>query len=466
VSPRAQQASLLASPVLVGATTVLVAVVAVFLSYNANTGLPFVPTYKLNAQVPDAAGLVKGNEVRVGGKRVGVIKQIDAVKAPDGTPVANLELALETRIQPLRSDSEITVRPRSPLGLKYLELKPGTSGADLDPNGTITIAQAQEIVELDQALNTFDEQTRRAAQETLNELGPALAGRGIAFNELLEEAPPFLRGIERVSANLADPRTDLAGFIRGADAAVGELAAAGSALGSFIEGANTTSGALAAAAPQLAEGIAETPPTELAAIDALRAARPALDDAAALVHDIRPATPLLKPAAEELDRAIDTGIPVVRRALSLADRLEGTLAAVASLSADPVTRGSLRRLSSVLDSARPTLEFVAPFQLQCNYLGLWTRNVPNTISEGDASGTWFRTLLVLQPDEFFGSVAEPAPNLHNNPQPHTAAPGQDGECEAGNEPFLPGQQIGNPPGNQGSTTELTGPPPGIPEGPR
>ena len=38
--------------------------VAVFLSYNANKGLPFVPTYQLKAEVPSAANLVVGNDVR------------------------------------------------------------------------------------------------------------------------------------------------------------------------------------------------------------------------------------------------------------------------------------------------------------------------------------------------------------------------------------------------------------------
>ena len=40
------------SPVLVGAVTVLVIIVAVFLAYNANNGLPFVSTYDLKARVP------------------------------------------------------------------------------------------------------------------------------------------------------------------------------------------------------------------------------------------------------------------------------------------------------------------------------------------------------------------------------------------------------------------------------
>ena len=52
--------SLAASPTLVGAVTVLVVVVAVFLAYQANQGLPFVPTYKLSAELPDADSLVPG----------------------------------------------------------------------------------------------------------------------------------------------------------------------------------------------------------------------------------------------------------------------------------------------------------------------------------------------------------------------------------------------------------------------
>ena len=51
--------SLSASPVLVGAVTLLVTIVAVFLSYNANAGLPFVPTYDLRAELPNAVNLVK-----------------------------------------------------------------------------------------------------------------------------------------------------------------------------------------------------------------------------------------------------------------------------------------------------------------------------------------------------------------------------------------------------------------------
>ena len=61
---RRSSASIVANPVLVGAVTTLVIVVAVFLAYNANNGLPFVPTTQLKVQIANGANLVKGNEVR------------------------------------------------------------------------------------------------------------------------------------------------------------------------------------------------------------------------------------------------------------------------------------------------------------------------------------------------------------------------------------------------------------------
>ena len=125
MSPRRGQAALTASPVLVGAVTVLVTIVAVFLSYNANSGLPFVPTYDVKANLPNAAQLVKGFEVRIGGARVGFISKIEPQKQPDGTAYAQITMKLDKQIEPIPADSTLLVRPRSSLGLKYVELTPG-----------------------------------------------------------------------------------------------------------------------------------------------------------------------------------------------------------------------------------------------------------------------------------------------------------------------------------------------------
>src|SRR3954454_18404728 len=122
-----RSASIAANPVLIGAATTLIIIVAVFLAYNANNGLPFVPTYSLKVNVPSAAQLVKGNEVRVGGARVGIVDSIVPIRHADGTVTAQLGLRLDTTIKPLPVDTTVLIRPRSALGLKYVELTKGSS---------------------------------------------------------------------------------------------------------------------------------------------------------------------------------------------------------------------------------------------------------------------------------------------------------------------------------------------------
>ena len=72
-------AALAASPTMVGAVTTLIVIVAVFLAYNANKGLPFVPVYRVSVEVPNAARLGNNNEIRIGGTRVGIVESIEPV---------------------------------------------------------------------------------------------------------------------------------------------------------------------------------------------------------------------------------------------------------------------------------------------------------------------------------------------------------------------------------------------------
>lgn len=454
---RRAHASLFGSPILIGAVTVLVTVVAVFLSYNANSGLPFVPTYDIRVLVPDAANILRGNDVRIGGKRVGHVAAIRPVEGEGGQPIAELTLKLEKRVEPLRDDTRVLVRPRSTLGLKYLELTPGKRGKPVPFGGRLGIERSAPVVELEDVFNAFDEGTRRGFQGTLDGAGIAFAGRGADLNAAIAEGPALIRRFERVTRALRARRTGLRGFLRGSDAFTGELAARADALGPLVEYSATTAEAFARSADGIDQTLERLPATQDDATRTLAAARPVLRDTARLARAIRPGTAVLDTAGAELHRALDTGIPVLRRTTALAGRLEETLAALEDLAADKRTRKALDRLNQTADSAKPTLDYLAPAQLRCNYLGLWTRNVPSTISEGDANGTWFRTLVVLGVPEMLPAPA-PAGNLHANPYPHT---GQNGECEAGNELWEPGQRIGNPEGNQGAFTEPTGPPPGV-----
>ena len=450
---RGQHTSIAGSPILIGAVTVLVCTVAVFLSYNANSGLPFVPTYKITVQVRDAAGLVKGNEVRIGGKRVGSIDEIKGKVGPN-SPYAELDLKLDKPVEPLLDDSKITVRPRSPLGLKYLEVVPGKRGRPIEEGATLTLGQSVRSVELDEVLDTFDEATRKSLQRTVTGLGSGVAGRGVAFNEAVAGGPELaLRG-QRVLSNVGDPATRLRRAIQALQRVTGELAPVAPQLGSTIDGANTTLAALAGVRAELSDVLRELPPTQSAGIDALRVTRPLLADARLLVRELRPGTRVLPLAARRLHSALDRGIPVLRRASGLADRLEEALSAVHDLASDPPTLEALTRLRTTLDAARPALEYIVPAQSVCNYLGLFLRNASSAASEGDIGGTWVRTLVIVNQEEMLASE-KPASTVHHNPYPRAGGPGTGGECEGGNEWLVPGHRFGNPPGVQGTRTENT-----------
>ncbi len=170
-------AAITGSPVLIGAVTTLVTLVAVFLAYNANNGLPFVPTYNVKAELPSGANLVKNNDVRIGGVRVGSVTDITPVRRPDGTVFVTISMKLEKRVDPLPKDSTLLVRPLSALGLKYVEITPGESASGYAAGSTIPLSQAvPHPVEFDEFLNMFDQPTRIGQQRTLQGPGRRAGG--------------------------------------------------------------------------------------------------------------------------------------------------------------------------------------------------------------------------------------------------------------------------------------------------
>jgi virulence factor Mce-like protein len=212
---RARGGSIAGNPVLIGATTVLVVIVAVFLSYNANQGLPFVPSYTLNAQMPSAANLVRGNDVRIGGVRVGSVDTIEVERRDDGTSFAVLGLKLEEDVAPLPKDSTVLIRPRSALGLKYVEIARGSSDEGFADGDTIPIASAKPApVEFDEFLGMFDDDTRAASQDNLRGFGDAFAVRGESINLAIGALRPLLRDVIPVAQNLSSEQTKLSRFVR------------------------------------------------------------------------------------------------------------------------------------------------------------------------------------------------------------------------------------------------------------
>ncbi|CAB4928655.1 unannotated protein [freshwater metagenome] len=461
-----RRTSLAGSPVLIGAATALIALVAVVLSYNANKGLPFITTYDINARVADAKKLTTSVDVRIGGKRVGQVSEIKAMKAPDGTYYSRLSLKLDQTVAELPVDTKLRIRPKSIIGAKFVELYPGTSTRTLAAGGTIPEDATSASVDLDEVTGLFDANLRRSYRTVIKEAANGFAGRGASLNEGIDALPPVLSSGSRFLSTLADPATNLSGFLRGLDATTQAVLPATNDLGGLFTAAAPTFRAIGAENEANGQTLQLLPSVEDATISASRVAAPVLRDAASLAKELRPGVRELPSTVRALDRAIDRGVPILRRAPVLGSQLQSTLRVADRTLQRRSFNDSLTLLTPTLQELLPPLQLLETQQVKCNYVGLFARNASSAGSAGDENGNWLRIGLVLSADQTLRSP-NPDPRLHYQVYPdNDQGPNGQGGCAVGSESYRSGKVIGKVPGQSSGALPRTSAPAGTPKGPR
>ena len=436
-----------ASPTIIGAITTLIVVVAVFLAYNANNGLPFVPVCRVSVVVPNAARLVPNNEVRIGGTRVGVVESIDAVRLPDNENagddgsdvtattatgpdgntdgvVARLNLKLDKSASPIPENSIFRIRYKSAFGLKYLEITRGDGPAapegfvfngtndNDDPADTDNqILSIDEVAknrgaddgtfiaqtEFDEIGNTFDQPTRNAIRENLDGYGDGFAGRGASLNQAFEALNPLLTNLKPVAETLADPRTNLAAFFPALARTAAIVAPVADQNAELFGNLADTFAAIGADPAALQATISGGPPTLQAGIDLLPAQRPFLRETAELERRLRPGVQSLRAALPSLNSAIRVGTPVLARSAGTSRRLGDVFTQLENLVEQPATKSSIVRLGELFDSAKPLADFVTPAQTVCNYWNYFWTLLPEHLTERDSIGFSQRVSLIATP---------------------------------------------------------------------
>jgi virulence factor Mce-like protein len=384
---RRGQASIVANPVLVGAVTVVVTSVAMFMAYNANNGLPFVPTTTIRADFASGANLYKGNEVREGGYRVGVMTSVNPVTLPDGRTVARAQFKLDRKVGDVPADSRIVIRPRSALGLKYLEFVRGTSRRHLREGDTLPLARTTVPVQFDDVFKVFDRPTRNAARQNFQTGGNALAGRGASLNETIGTLPPLFRELVPVAANLADSRTQLGRLFREVGDAVRIVAPVSRVEARLFTDMATTFEAVSRDPGALEETISRSPGAEAEGIRSLRIQRPFLHDFADLGADLHGATQELRGALPVVNPALETGTPVLRRSVDLNRRTGEVLAALRDLVLAPTTNAALTGLTENVAILNPLVRFLGPFQTVCDYWNYEFTYLSSVVEEKDVTGS-------------------------------------------------------------------------------
>lgn len=480
MNPRRRN-SIMASPLLVGAVTVVIVIVAVYLSYNANNGLPFTPTYNLNVVLPEATGLVPGNQVRIGGSRVGVVSSLSPQQnQATGRVTAVVQVKLEKSAGPLPSDTTAIVQSASAVGLKYLELEPGKTHHMLPSGGTIPVSQTREPVNIDEFFDMFDKPTRLANQSNLLEFGRGFVGRGVGINEAIHNLVPLTTNATPALHNLASPATGLREFFMALDRAAKEVAPVAQAQANFYSDLDTFFTAWASASHGLEESIKGGPEALAQATYSLPHEGPFIEKSAEFMRLLRPGAAALRTAAPPLGHAFAVGAVNLRAATGFNNGLSTAAGALARFARNPIVGVSLEDFTHTLQIGTPLVSGLGGEEASCNYLTLAFRNVASLFSESIGVGTVARAAVVLAPagpnnegypssapangpsvDKSAAVAGSSGPviddnHLHFNPYPNVGAPGQPKACESGNESYIAGKAtIGNVPGAASSAHEET-----------
>src|SRR4051794_6246466 len=420
-------ASIVASPVLVGAVTTLIVIVSVFLAYTANKGLPFVPTYDLSARLPNGSNLVPGNEVRLGGFRVGVIDTITpATQVIHGrnTPIAVANMKLDKTVEPLPLDTKVFVRSRSALGLKFIQITPGRSKQTYKPGGTIPLANATLPVEFDDFLNTFDLRTRDNSRLALVGYGDAFAGRGQDLNQAIEALNPFFTFLRPVMANLNDPNTRLSDFFKNIGAVSAQVVPVARVQAELFTKMADTFQAFNQCPGCLQQTIEKNPPTLDTAIRSFRVQRPFLADFADLSRRLQPFANVLPVALPKINAALAAGTRVLPQTVTLNRNTEEVFRALDDLVQDPSTDLALNDLRDTLGVTKPFINYIAPFQTVCDYTTIFFTGLGQHQSEGVQRGVGQRVLLKgdngVQDNRYNNVFNDRPPDLPTGVNPITA----------------------------------------------
>jgi phospholipid/cholesterol/gamma-HCH transport system substrate-binding protein len=305
-----------------GAAVVATVAVVAWLSTVAIDGLPWSSPYTVRLVLaPGAPLLHPGDEVRIGGERVGQVESVALAPGASTRAVATLSLSGGYDIGP---GAAARIRPRGLAGAVYVDLLPG---ARAHPLRSGSLVHAGAGVQLTDVISGFDADARRALAQTLTGYGTGLAGRGVEAGDAIDGAPDVLADATSVFTALTPRPGSLADAIGEARDVAGALAPAGSTtLAELVSGARRTLDATGQSAGAIAATIGALPATE-------RTSAAVLPGADVLLARLGSAADALEPAVGAVTAALPGVQALERSAPSISALSEAAGAAGPAFSA-------------------------------------------------------------------------------------------------------------------------------------
>jgi len=430
-----------------GALAVAVVLVAVMLLRGGGGH-----TYSLEFQ--NAGQLVKGDDVQVGGRRIGSVKEIGLTNDNH----ARVKVTVNDSFGALHEGTRATIRQTSLSGIanRYVTLTPGPNSArKLADGSTLGTDSTVAPVDLDQLFNTLDPKTTKGLQNVIQGFATQYKGAGPQANKAAKYFNPTLSTTRHLVNEVVRDQSALSNLLTYGNRVTGALAAREGTLTNLVTNTDKAAGAIGSENQALSTSLQQFPQTLRRANTTFVDLRGALDDLDTLVAVSKPATKNLAPFFRALRPLVTDARPTIADLRKLIRRPGRGNDAIELLRKAPglanLAKPAFDNTIKSLRRSTPTLQFIRPYTPD---LVGWLRDFGQGASNYDANGHFARIQPIFNTFSFAenpaggllipsdpskrlaglstgnvkrcpGAASQPAPD---NSSPFTD-PGQNSDCD-------------------------------------
>ena len=347
-------------------------------------------THEYDLVFQNAGQLVKDDDVQIGGRRIGSIREITLTD--DNR--ARVRVEVEEPYAPLREGTRAVIRLTSLSGIanRYIALTPAPNSAEeLDDGATLPAGSTTDVVDLDAVFNMLDPEARKDLQGVIQGFATQYDGKGKQAGASAEYFNPFLSTSRQLVNQLTQDETALTDFLVNSSRAVTAVAERRDDLAALVGNTDTTAAAIARENVAFEESLELLPVTLRRANTTFVNLRATLDDLDPLVAASKPATKDLAPFLRDLRPLVASATPTVhdlRLAVSRSGANNDLVDATRKLpSLQRVATPAFNHSRQALQKSQPVLEFIRPYTPE---LTGWFHDFGQGTSNYDANGHFAR----------------------------------------------------------------------------
>lgn len=362
-------------------------------------------THEYHVIFQNAGQLVKGDEVQVGGRGIGSVKDITLTNDNQ----ADVKIAVSSGYAPLRDGTTAIIRQTSLSGVanRYVALTMAPNNAKaLDDGARIGAEKTTTPVDLDQLFDTLDKPTRVALRKVLQGSATQYEGKGELANQAAEYFNPALATTSALVNQLTSDQDSLSAFLANGAKVTQALSQRSGDITDLVSNANATSKAIGDERVALSSDLRQLPVTLRKANTTFVNLRSTLDDLDVLVDASKPATKDLAPLLRQLRPLVRDARPTIADLSTLINSpganndLTDLLKKAPAL--NQAATPAFKDATEALQKSVPDLTFIRPYTPE---LVGFLRDFGQGAANYDANGHYARIEPMFTPYSFTDNPA-------------------------------------------------------------